>query len=475
MAEDRLDEQLQRSVLAVLCFDDTHGAAVATQVIPTHFDTVYQQFAARVLSYRKRYGGPPGQQHIDDLAARSAPGRDKDAVLVQLLPELKAIGTDINAEYVSSRTHTFVRQQTLKAALFEAGDRWDSADDRLVPDVEAILSRALKHKSSALSVGLRLGDPRALSFVEKPQEFVSLGMPVLDAAGIGLVPKELLLLIAPKASGKTWFCVYCGKMSLLQRKKVLHVTLEYSEEKTIRRYHQALFAVARSRDKFYRSELELDDRGEVTGFTRKKVGPQNAFTDLGIRKILLNKMRRYGTRLDNNLIVKEFATSTLTMDQLVGYLDYLEGAEDFVPDVLIVDYPKLMKLNARGDDLRIKLGQAVEELRGLAVLRNVAVVAPHQGTRSSIGARQVRSNMAGEDISVVQTADTVLALSRTRIEEEYGLARLSVEHVRDSAGGMMLLLSQSYPTGQFVVSSAPIANEYWTRLRELVGDDGEEE
>ena len=102
-------------------------------------------------------------------------------------------------------------------------------------------------------------------------------------------------------------------------------------------------------------------------------------------------------------------------------------------------------------------------------------VAPHQGTRGTIGAKRVRSREAGEDISVVQTADTVLAYSRTEAEERLGLGRLSVEHTRDARGGSMILLSQALDIGQYVLNSAVMQPAYWDRLKEVGGGDDDEE
>jgi hypothetical protein len=123
----------------------------------------------------------------------------------------------------------------------------------------------------------------------------------------------------------------------------------------------------------------------------------------------------------------------------------------------------------------VSLGRTVEELRGLAGKRNLALVCPHQGNRSSLGARRVRSNMAGEDVSVVQTADTVFAFSRTDAEERLGLGRLSVEHVRNRRGGLTLVLSQAYGIGQYVLSSADMQQAYWEKLKKLDRDSGDEE
>jgi replicative DNA helicase len=468
MADDKLTSSLQLSVLAALCFDQGHGAAIAAQVRAEHFDGVWRDFAARVLNYRKRYGKPPGDNYVDDLAAQATLGRDGTLLKKQLLPKLFAEAAGLNAEYAASRATQFIRKQTIKGALFEAGDRFAQDNEDLVGDVEAILRKALQTKQQAYDAGTFLNDPAGLRFTSERDDIIPIGIPELDRMRIGLVPKQLLLYLGPKGSGKTWFCVHCGKQALLQRMKVVHYSLEMDETEVIQRYYQSLFGAAQTPEKYNQTMLEFDDIGRLSGFKTKKVKPRLDFTEPMARKTLLKKMGAFGARF-GGLLVKSFPTASLTISQMTSHLDYLEDVEGFVPNLLIVDYPKLMHMNR--DNLRVELGRNMEELRGVGVKRNMAVVAPHQGSRKTIGAKRTKSKDAGEDISVVQTADTVLAFSRTEAEERLGLGRLSVEHARSARGGETVLLSQSYDTGQYVLNSALMQQAYWDRMRAVAGPD----
>lgn len=470
--ETRLASSLQLSVLAAICFDEGIGAAVAAQVNPEHFDNVWRDFAAQVLRYRKKYGKPPGENYLDDLASRLPAGKD-NLLKRQLIPDLFAEAEGLNAEYVATRVDDFVQRQILKAALYEAGDRFSQDDEGLVGDVRDILGSALKTKRSALDAGLFLDDPKALSYLSHDRDdVVSLGIPELDRLRVGLIAKQLLLYLGPKGTGKSWFCIHCAKQALLQRLKVVHFSLEMTLDQLIPRYYQSLFGVAQDGDKFNRTTLEFDELGRLSGFKTKSTRPRLNMAQPEIRKILRKKLNDFGARL-GSLVIKEVPTGSMTVAQFAGHLDYLEEVEGFVPNVVIVDYPKLMKVDRA--NMRLDLGRNVEELRGEAGKRNFALVAPHQGTRSTIGAKRVRSSDAGEDISVIQTADIVLAYSRTEAEEDRGLGRLSVEHLRNAKSGSQILLTQSYETGQYVLESAVMQKAYWDRLREVGGEDDAEE
>lgn len=476
MADDHLPDTLQHSILAVLCFEEGHGAAIAAQIKAEHFDNAYRDFATQLLTYRKRHRRPPGRAHLPDLIERAFGGRDAEVVRKRFTQNLLASKEEgLNPEYTLARVQDFVQLQSFKEALMAGSDRFGQNDDGRLTDLRNIFRKALDVSQETFNPGIYLNDEEAaFRFLDKRKTtFVSLRIPELDNKEIGLVPKELLLYIAPKGSGKSWFCVHCGRQALMQRLKVVHFSLELSDDQIIGRYWQAIAAAARRPEKYNRTWLEFDELQRLTGFKTKKLMPKLDFQDPKIRMVLRSKLKAFGIRL-GGLLVKSFPTGSLTIDQINAHLDYLVDIEGFVPDVLIVDYPKLMKM---GDAryLRVALGRTMEELRGIGVQRNVAIVAPHQGTRASIDARKVKSSMAGEDISVVQTADTVLAFSRTSFEKERGLGRLSVEHARDSLDGFTVLLTQSYDTGQYVLESALMQNAYWDRVKALSDDEEEDD
>lgn len=470
---ERLTESLQESVLAVLAFNDKFGGLIASQVTPEHFDGVYSQIAAPVIAYRKQYQKAPGDTHLESLFAREKldPSDRKTQTLRRTLTALGAFAETVNAEYVANRTQEFVRAQKLKTALLAANERYAQGGDNAVPEVEGILSSALKFRESTMDAGSRLSNlSKALEFTQSREDFYPLGVPQLDSLGVGMYPKQLLLYLAGKGTGKTWFVVNCGRQAVLNKQKVLHVSLEMDEARVLSRYYQSFFGIARRPTKFPRAKFELDELKRLTGVRLRTVssGEKLDYRHPDIRKLLKNKVQRWGARFDR-LIVKSFPSGTLTMSQLRGYLDFLELTQKFVPNLLIVDYPRLMKQDA--SNLRITYGQTVVDLRGLADERNMAVVAPAQLNREGMGARKARSTNASEDISTIFTADTVLSYSQTEAEKSRNLGRLTVEHARDEEAGLEILLSQSYAVGQYVVDSTIVNSMYWEILKDLSGDD----
>lgn len=272
-------------------------------------------------------------------------------------------------------------------------------------------------------------------------------------------------------SGKSWFAVHCGRQAAVQGARVVHVSLEMDEDRVAQRYYMTFLGIAMRRDKYPMTTLELDELERAIGYKTRPVSPRAAFADPRIRDWIRQRIKPWGTRL-GRIVIKRFPTGQLTVDGLRGYLDYLEQVRKFVPQVLIVDYPDLMRLSTR--DLRVDTGRTYVNLRGLAVERAVALVAPTQGNRASLDASTVRASMVAEDKTKLDTSDTVLLYSQTRSERKRGLARLRLEYSRDSERGHVIVMTQSYPTGQYVVRSALQTGTYWDAVRAGGGEDGEE-
>jgi hypothetical protein len=472
--EEPLTESLQEAILAVLAFDAKHGALIATQVAPEHFSGQYHEIAGPVLEYRKKYGKPPGHAHLEHIFSRSKldPADRRTAALRRTLVNLSSQAEALNAEYIVSRVQDFVRSQKLISALLAANDRAVQGGEGMATDVEGILHTALRYRQTTLDAGTFLNQiEKSALFSPRAEETYALGIPELDRLGIGPAAKRLMLYIAPKNTGKSWACVHVGRQCLLQKAKVVHISLEMSEREVLGRYYQNFFSIATRSDPYTKATLEFDELERLTGFKVRRSKPKLDFGDPGIRKFLRNKVSSWGTRF-KRLVIKEYPSGTLTIDALRGYLDYLELVEKFIPNVLIVDYGDLFAI--KSTDYRLALGRIFVDLRGLASERNLAVVVPTQSGRSSIGAKRVNSANVTEDISKVFTSDLVIAYSQTNAEEKLGLARLSVEHARNAPRGSVILISQSYSTGQFVLESAALtSNAYWEKLREVTGDDGE--
>lgn len=470
---NKLTSSLQESLLTLLVTNSKEGKIVASMVSAEHFEQPYAEIAERALVYHKRFGRAPGKEHIDDifddvLNAKDPKKRAQATVYEKILLGIIEQADGINAEYVLSRVNQFTRVQTIKGALKDAGHRLiQGSDDGVLEDLQGILGKALKTPIEAPDSGVFLSDKaQVMEALLAPAAFYSTGIKQLDAIDFGPAKGELMVFMGAKGFGKSFFCIHQGRTAMMAGAKVLHVTLEMSRDLIIKRYFQSFFHIAKRKDKFNEAKFMFDELGRLSGIDIESHRARRSWADSDIKRFIAAKQDDWGIRF-RRLCIKQFPSGYLTVDRLNAYLDQLEMHHKFVPDLIIVDYPTLMKQDS--DNLRISLGQTFVDLRGLCGQRQLAGLAPTQTNREGWDARHISGKHVGEDASIFMTADIGLIGMRTKQEKALGLARLYVEKNRNDLDGQTILISQNYATGQFVTNSARMTDQYDDMVNDLSG------
>jgi hypothetical protein len=468
MLPDRLHEATQQDLVTLLCLSQEHGALVAQLIDPATFDGDYREIAIRAVAYWDEYKRAPGEAHVGNLVADIVEDKNnrRRSGIMRVLEGMLRIIDKVNAEYVLNQLRLFARLQGLKDALLSAAEMLNAPAATTIEDVEGVLADVLKANSTAFDKGTKLNDDIGpfLDYLRLSHEEFITGLMPLDQRGIVPSRGAIMLFIAGKGRGKTWFLTNIGKNALLLHKRVLHVSLEINEPEMRQRYYQALFAVPRHKTgEVEIAQFELGDNG-VRGIRSSSIEPDFGFNSLDIGDELTTRMDLMGKRADN-LIIKRFPNRTLTVPMLSGFLDMLDRVEHFSPDIVCLDYAKLMKVNARSSqEFRLSVGENLERLRALAVERNFALVTADQLNRKGYGSEQARSVHIGEDWSQVHTADIVLTHSATDAEMRHGLCRIYVDHARTEADKFGILVSQNFTIGQFGLQSAFLPANYYDEI-----------
>lgn len=466
---ERLSGALQENILTLLCFSDSACKLIRTAVGAQMFESsVYREIAAAAIDFVDQYGEAI-KTHLPDVLEHILKGSDasKATLFTRTLDNLFAVKDSLNTEYVLSCLEKFVRQQAIKTAIIEAVD----AIDRGELDVaEAALEKSLRTKATIFDPGTYLTDlKRSLAFLDSTDSAIHLGIPELDRREIGPREQELFLIIAPPKRGKTWGLVHVGKMALVQRRRVLHVTLEMSEDRVAQRYFQSFFSLSKREAIVRITSLEKDDDGRVVNFTQEDI-ERISLRDPNIRKIITSRVTR-DFRKRPPLVIKQFPTGALTIPALDSYLDSLARYQKFHPDVIVVDYPDLMSVDA--GNVRVDTGRLYKELRGIGVERNVAMVVASQGNRESSSARLITDSMVAEDYSKIATADNVITYNQTEHERNLGLARLFVSNGRNDEDKFTVLITQKYAIGQFCLDSALMTSD--PRVQRMLNESPDDE
>ena len=458
MAE-KLALSLQQDLLTLLCHSDEHGKTVSKLIPAELFEGDYRTVADKALQFWEAHGQAP-KQHVADLLSNilEDPHDRRAQTYRRILIQMYEVKDQINFEFVLGQAGLFVWAQRAKQTVLSVAEKLDARGASARDEVEALLGDFLRDRTTSFDPGIRLTEvDKILDYFASVQAEFRTGIKELDEAGIVPTRGKLWLLIGAAKSGKTWALVQLGKMAFLQRKKVLHISLEVEAEEAAQRYYQALFGASKRGDFYKVSTFKTDKNGHLDQIVDQTVEVPFTFNSDAIKEELLARLEHSPGRA-SNIVIKRFAMRSLTIQMLEAFLESLEAVHHFVPDMVLLDYPGIMKTDANNH--RITLGRLVEEFRGMGQRRNFAACAVHQGNRGSAGSELVKATDAAEDWTVACTADFVLTLSKTAAEERRNLARLFVDLVRGEASKFGILIAQSYATGQFCLESTRLDDSY---------------
>ena len=449
----------------VLLAHDAERAPIIRNTIDVGlFGGSYRAIAAATYAYIDRYKKPPGDHLADILDDKINSKNPREAELyADIISSIHDAHKGINATYVMTQLGTFARRQALRTVAIDLTKALQRDTEASLEEADQLIRKAQGKALDLFDPGTRLSNKsKALDFLDIQQSSFPTGVAELDRRGFGPTRKEMWMLVANTKGGKTWALIHLAKMALVHHLKVLHITLEMSEARAAQRYFQALFSISKRKETFRTTKFEKDDLGRISGFTDKELRPALSFDDPNVHTKLERRLDKWSQRLLQNIIIKQFPTGSLTVNQLVAYMDNLEQTERFVPDLLVLDYPDLMRLDK--SNYRLSLDELYKDIRGILVDRNIAGAVVSQSHRAAAKAKQVDASNVAEAYSKIAHADTTITISQTKAEKQLGLARLHVAAGRNDDDNLTVVISQNLGTGAFIVDSVVMRGNYFGLL-----------
>jgi hypothetical protein len=145
----------------------------------------------------------------------------------------------------------------------------------------------------------------------------------------------------------------------------------------------------------------------------------------------IEKLQRdyYNYHPKGNIKIACFPSMTQTVDELQQYVKNLAYYDNFVPDVIVIDYADLMRSNVKGEK-RHQLYDIWATLRGWALRDNIAIISASQAGRSAI-VKDATEDTVAEDISKLMHATKFIGINGTREERADGIRRFSMLMTRE--------------------------------------------
>jgi replicative DNA helicase len=351
----------------------------------------------RIADFMTKYNSRPTREaigiEIESSNNLTEEEHKRSMELVRNLVEPEPVTMD----WLLESTEAFCQERAVFNAVMDSIAILDGKDkNRTKNSIPEILSEAL-----GVSFDSHIGHDFIEDFEERydyyhrVEEKVAFDLELFNKITRGgLSRKSLNIILAGTGVGKTLAMCHFAAANLTMGKNVLYITMEMAEEKIAERIDANLLNVA------------SEDLQQLP------------------KEMYQNKIARLRSKTQGKLIIKEYPTASAHAGHIRHLLNELNLKRNFVPDIIYIDYLNICCSS------RIKLGSNVnsysyiksiaEELRGLAVEKNVPIVSATQTTRSGYTSSDPGLEDTSESFGLPATADFMIALVRDEEMDERG-------------------------------------------------------
>ena len=163
--------------------------------------------------------------------------------------------------------------------------------------------------------------------------------------------------------------------------------------------------------------LEMNDRKYVKRLGANLLGiPVNSYSDIVEDQVKLKKkissLTYDNLRVPGKLFVKEFPTSQASSLDVERYLKKVEEHNGIKFKVVVIDYINIMKnwRNPNSENTYMKIKQIAEDIRGMAMANEWAVITATQTKQSDFDSTDLSINSAAESSGLVATVDGLFGI-----------------------------------------------------------------
>ena len=403
----KFSENIQRGIIYLLKNDEWFYSQIINLVKPEYFEFPHhQRMFSIVKNHHEKYGKIPKDDFIIEEARQYCTSQSPISDYVDEIEFINRIDESMlgDRDYFLDLIEKFAKRESVKDAIKKGIVLLNEGN---IDEIEPLIRKAISI-SRIVDVGQDYFPDyysrwdRIENKADTPK-FKTV-LPSLDRSlDGGLGSKELAMVIAPPGVGKSLYLVNQAVTSLMDGKKVVYISLEMSEDKIAQRFDSVISMLPTIKTKSAACRLEVKKR-------------------LDVFKDKFNM---------SNLIIKEFPCGQLNTNGLRAYLSQLSQTNDFVPDVICLDYMELMRSNREMLQEYQAQQRISEELRGLAMEYKCLIWTATQTNRQGRSVRVITDLELGDSYGKIRTCDFAISLNQNEEEYDNGIMRVYVVKSRN--------------------------------------------
>jgi len=400
-------ENIQRGILYLLKSNKDFYLQIVNLIQSEYLEfPSHSKIFETVKDHYEKYGKLPTDDFIlEDIKPRLK-ARENISDYEDELTYINNLDTSTvdNTDYLLDLVEKFAKKEAMKSAIAES---IVLIKDNRVEEVEALVRKALlinRDIDTGQNYFIDLKSRWERTFNTKNENKYQTILPSINRSlEGGLGPKELAMVVAPPGVGKSLFLVNQGVHSMIEGRKVLYISLEMREDKIAQRFDSIMTLIPQVKLKDPANQLTVKERLEM--FQKEFPG--------------------------SRLIIKEFPTGQASINTLRNLLVQLKNYEDFVPELLIIDYLELMRPTREIQQEYLAQQRIAEEIRGVAMEYNILTWTATQTNRLGRTVKVITDAELGDSYGKIRTCDFAVSLNQTEEEFDTGKMRAYVMKSRN--------------------------------------------
>jgi replicative DNA helicase len=389
---------IEKTVLSNLVFNEDYYRIVYPYIKGDYFDdNNLKKIFNAYSSYVDDYKSPPSIEALKiTLDKRKDLNEDSYKNVMSYVNELER-DPDTNLDWLVKETEKFCQDKDLFNSIRQAiliMDGEDKNNDK--GNIPELLSKSLSISFDS-SVGHDFIDDAnsRYDFYHRKEERLPFDIELLNKITKGGLPrKSMTVLLATTGGGKSLLKCHFAANYLLQGKNVVYITMEMAEERIAERIDANMMNVT------------LDEL---------KVMPRDVYN---------KRIERIKNKSTGKLVIKEYPTGSAHVGHFRHLLNELKMKRGFSPDVICIDYLNICSSarvkGAAAANSYTLVKSIAEEIRGLSMEFNCAIITSSQYNRDAYNSSDVDLTNTSESMGITHTADCILGLISSEDLDSFG-------------------------------------------------------
>ena len=440
MKRKKADSKIEEKIITAMIISKEFLAKVITSLDLNFFTADhFKKIAQWCVKYYRKYHEAP-HHHIETLYhswVEKGKAREETVEAVHIILEKLSDQYERETEKISNIPY-LVDQAAEYFQMRNLEHFRDNLDTALIEQDNATANdvvSSFRHVNLGMGAGIDVfkdNEAWKEAFSKAAEPLFTLGPPHINSFFASILSRDNLLgMLAPEKRGKSYWCMEFAIRALMSRRKVaLFEVGDMSQSQQIKRMgsrfeRKPIFKKYLGRIKV---PVRIKQIGNNTKVKYKTEFHKKTVSEKGSRIARQKFMRRFGISPEKTFFrLSTHASSSINVSGIFGILNTWEMEDDFVPDVIIIDYADILaeEPGTANYSARDKINETWKALRRLSQEKHCLVIAPTQADAASYDQEILTPRNFSEDKRKLAHVTGMLGLNQNPQEKKSGVMRLN--------------------------------------------------